>query len=365
MTRTAFTPYRLGNISLENRFTMAPMARHRAINNIPNDLMAAYYKQRASAGLIITEGVSPSSNGLGYPRMPGIYTNDQVNAWKKVTYGVREAGGKIFMQLMHTGRIAHALNLPRGAKVVAPSAVGAAGQIMTDQKGPQAHTVPYAMTAIEVQQTKYEYVRAAQNAIDAGFDGVELHAAGGYLPEQFLSPHTNQRTDLYGGNIENRSRFLLELTQEISDAIGADKVGVRLSPHGTENDMAPYAEVDETYTYLAARLNDLNIGYLHLANVDITPAGGPLPVWRMIREQFKGTLILAGGYTVFQAEEDLASGFADLVAFGKPFISNPDLVPRLRKKLPLNIMVDARTLYTPGAKGLIDYPVFDQELVNA
>lgn len=365
-SKSTLSPYKLGNLSLKNRIVMAPMTRSRAIGNVPNELMAEYYRQRASAGLIITEGVSPSPNGLGYARIPGLFSDEQVQGWKKVTDAVHERNGKIFAQLMHTGRIAHSNNLPVGAEVIAPSAVHASGAIWTDQGGMLEHTTPREMTLDELEQTKAEYVRAARNAVEAGFDGIELHGANGYLLEQFLSPHSNQRTDLYGGSIENRARFILEVAQEISDVIGKERTAIRLSPYGIFNEMPHYDEIDATYTYLAEKLNKIGIAYIHL--VDHSSAGAPivpLSIKKAIRDAFKNSLILSGGYTLSYAETDVASGFADLVAFGKPFISNPDLVERFSKNFPLNIKMDTSTFYSAGSKGYTDYPVFEEETVVA
>lgn len=365
-TKTTFSPYTLGSIALANRLVMAPMTRSRAINNLPNELVTSYYAQRATAGLIITEGVSPSPNGLGYARIPGLFSAEQRIAWQEVTKGVHKEGGKIFAQLMHTGRVGHALNLPQGASVVAPSAIAAAGQMWTDQEGMKAHPVPQALSAGDLLKTIDEFVQAARNAVEAGFDGIELHAANGYLLEQFLSPHANQRTDNYGGSVENRSRFVLEVAQAVSDAIGKDKVGIRVSPYGVFNDMPHYPEIEATYHYLADQLNKIGIVYIHI--VDHSAGGAPevpLSIKEAIRKKFHNTLILSGGYTLDRAEEDLSSGAGDLVAFGKPFITNPDLVERLHKNFPLNSNLDASTLYTPGAKGFTDYPVFQDELVNA
>lgn len=362
-TKTTFSHYALGDITLSNRLVMSPMTRSRAINNLPNELIASYYGQRASAGLIITEGVSPSPNGLGYARIPGIFSTEQVNAWKQVTKSVHDEGGKIFAQLMHTGRVSHPMNLPQGARVVAPSAIAAAGQMSTDQEGMKDLPQPQALSAEQLVETKHEYVQAARHAIEAGFDGIELHAANGYLLEQFLSPFANQRTDNYGGSIENRSRFVLEVAEAVSQAIGKEKVGIRVSPYGVFNDMPHYPEIEATYTYLAEQLNSIGIAYIHI--VDHSAGGAPevpLSIKQTIRSAFNNTLILSGGYTLERAEEDFSSGFADLVAFGKPFITNPDLVNRFRKNLPLNIKLDATTLYTPGAKGFTDYPVFQDEL---
>ena len=365
-TKTTLSPYQLGKATLSNRIVMAPMTRTRAIENKPNELMAAYYAQRASAGLIISEGVSPSPNGLGYARMPGIFSVEQIKAWKQVTRGVHEKRGRIFAQIMHTGRIGHGLNLPKGARLLAPSSVVATGQIYTDQEGLKDHPVPQTLTDEQILETKAEFVTGALNAIEAGFDGIEFHGANGYLLEQFLSPFSNVRTDMYGGSIENRARFLLEVVQAAADAIGKDKVGIRLSPYGIYNEMPHYPEIDATYTYLAEELNKIGITYIHV--VDHSTGGAPevpFAIKKAIRDKFKNTLILSGGYTLDRAEADVTSGFADLVAFGKPFISNPDLVERFHKNFPLNIKLDASTLYTPGAKGYTDYPLFEEELVNA
>ena len=345
---------------------MAPMTRSRAIGNVPNKLMAEYYKQRAAAGLIITEGVSPSPNGLGYARIPVLFSDEQVQGWKAVTEAVHERDGKIFAQIMHTGRIAHSHNLPSGAMVLAPSAINAPGQMWTDKDGMLEHTAPKEMDPEEIEITKGEYVRAARNAVEAGFDGIELHGANGYLLEQFLSPHSNKRTDHYGGSIENRARFVLEVAQDISDVIGRGRTAIRLSPYGVYNEMPHYDEIDATYTYLAHELNKIGIAYIHL--VDHSSGGAPevpLSIKKAIRQAFRNTLILSGGYTLTNAERDVTSGFADLVAFGKPFISNPDLVERFTKNFPLNVKMDASTFYTPGSKGYIDYPVFEEEPVSA
>jgi N-ethylmaleimide reductase len=364
--KTTLSPYKLGNLPLKNRIVMAPMTRSRAIGNIPNKLMAEYYRQRASAGLIITEGISPSPNGLGYARIPGLFSDEQVEGWKEVTDAVHSRGGKIFAQIMHTGRITHSNNLPAGAKVLAPSSVHASGLMWTDQDGMLEHSTPKEMDVEELESTKAEYVRAARNAVVAGFDGIELHGANGYLLEQFLSPHSNQRTDYYGGTLENRARFVLQVAREISDAIGADKTAIRLSPYGVFNEMPHYNEIDATYAHLARELDKIGIAYIHL--VDHSSGGAPevpLSIKKTIRETFKNTIILTGGYTISDAERDVNSGLADLVGFGKPFISNPDLVDRLKKNFPLNIKMDASTFYTPGSKGYTDYPVFEEETVSA
>jgi len=365
-TNKLFSSYKLGKIELNNRIAMSPMTRSRAINNIPNELIAEYYAQRSDAGLIITEGTSPSPNGLGYSRIPGIFNKQQIDGWKKVTDAVHSKGGHIFVQLMHTGRISHQHNLPAGAKVLAPSAVKATGQMWTDIAGMQDLPTPEEMTADELQTAKKEYVQAAKNAIEAGFDGIELHGANGYLLEQFLSPYSNVRTDNYGGNVENRVRFVLEVAKEASNAIGKEKVGIRLSPYGVASDMPHYAEIDETYSYIAKELGKIGIAYIHV--VDHSAMGAPhvpASIKNTIREQFAGTIILAGGYDKQKAENDLQNGKADLIGFGKPFINNPDLVNRLLHNFPLSENLDTATFYSPGENGYTDYPVYEQESVNA
>ncbi len=360
--KTIFSSYKLGNLTLANRVVMSPMTRSRAIGNVPNELMAEYYAQRASAGLTITEGISPSPNGLGYSRIPGIFSKEQTEGWKLVTDAVHKNGGKIFAQLMHTGRVGHPLNLPAGGRMVAPSAITLPGKMWTDQQGMQEHPAPEALTAEEIQWTKNEFVQAAVNAVSAGFDGVELHGANGYLLEQFLSPHSNQRTDAYGGSLENRSRFVLEVAKEISNRIGKDKVGIRLSPYGVSNNMQSYSEIEPTYNYLAEELNKIGIAYIHL--VDHSALGAPHVPTKIkvdIRQRFKNTLILSGGYDLKRAEEDLASGSADLIAFGRPFISNPDLVQRFINEHPLNMAFDPKTFYSTGEKGYTDYAVYEKE----
>jgi N-ethylmaleimide reductase len=337
---------------------MAPMTRCRAIDNLPNELMVTYYSQRAAAGLIITEGTSPSPNGLGYARIPGIFSQAQVEGWKKITSAVHKTGGGIFVQLMHTGRISHPLNMPAGAKIVAPSAVRAAGQMWTDAKQMQDFQIPQAMTAEDLQATKAEYVAAAINAIAAGFDGVELHGANGYLLEEFLSPYSNIRTDDYGGSIEKRSRFVLEVVTDVAEEIGKEKTGIRLSPYGTASDMQYYSQIHQTYHYLATELNKLDIAYIHL--VDHSAMGAPevpIEMKKAIRDNFKNSLILCGGYDKQKAEADLQSGLGDLIAFGRPLINNPDLVERMTRDWPLSKDLKMDLFYSADETGYIDYPV--------
>ena len=351
-----FSKTTLGALPLKNHLVMAPLTRSRATGNVPNDLMAEYYGQRAGMGLIITEGTSPSPNGLGYARIPGIFSQEQVVGWKKVTDAVHSKGAKIFVQLMHTGRIGHQLNLPKGGRIVAPSAIAAAGQMFTDAEGMKDHPVPEAMSEADIMMTTAEYVNAATNAVKAGFDGVELHGANGYLLEQFIRPNSNVRTDQYGGSIENRARFVLEVAEAVVAAVGKDKVGIRLSPYGVFNDMPLYPEMEADYTYLAGKLNALGLAYIHL--VDHSAQGAPkVPdsIKATFRSTFKQTLILSGGYDVARAEADLAAGRADLIAFGKPILANPDLVERWKAGAGLNAP-DMATFYTPGPKGYTDYP---------
>ena len=354
-----FSKYTLGPIELINRMVMAPMTRSRAIGNIPNDLMATYYGQRSGAGLIVTEGTSPSPNGLGYSRIPGLFNESQADGWKKITQAVHEKGGRIFVQFMHTGRISHSLNLPVGAIVLAPSAVKAAGQMWTDQEQMQDLPVPKAMSADEIRESVGEFENAAELSLKAGFDGVELHAANGYLLEQFLSPVSNQRTDSYGGSIENRCRFVLEVVDAVIKAIGTEKTAIRLSPFGVASDMPHYPEIEATYSYLAEQLNDRGIVYIHL--VDHSAMGAPEVPFKIkdtIHRKFKNTLILTGGYHRESAETDLKNNYTDLVGFGRQFINNPDLAERFKNDWSLSEALDMNTFYSPGEKGYTDYPSY-------
>jgi N-ethylmaleimide reductase len=352
-------PATIGPFQLKNRMVMAPMTRSRATaDHTPQSPMDTYYRQRAGAGLIITEGTAPSPNGVGYPRIPGIYNQEQTNAWKAVTAAVHAEGGKIFIQLMHTGRVSHPDNLPAGAQLLAPSAVALTQtEMYSDQAGGNL-PIPTAreMSPAQVQEAIQEYITASENAIAAGFDGVELHAANGYLIEQFIHPGTNQRTDEYGGSMENRCRFAIEVAQRVADAIGKDKVGIRVSPYGAFNEMGAFEEVEETYRYLAEELSKIGILYIH--TVDHSAMGAPAvpdSVKNAIRNAFDGAIILSGGYDKDRAEQDLAAGKGELVAFGRPFLANPDLPQRYAQDAPLNDP-DFGTFYTPGEKGYTDYP---------
>ena len=348
-------PLQLGRISLKNRVVMAPMTRSRALGNVPNELMATYYAQRAEAGLIVTEGTAPSPNALGYARIPGLFDEAQAAGWKKTTDAVHAEGSRIFVQLMHTGRVGHPLNLPKGARILAPSAVAAPGTMFTDQEGPQPHALPEAMTEAEIEGEIASFVASAKLAIEAGFDGVELHGANGYLIEQFLNVASNQRTDRWGGSVENRARFAIETTRRIVEAIGADRTAIRLSPYGVFGGMTSDPDTDALYAYLAAELGKLRIAYVHV--VDHAALGAPAvpaAIKQSVREAFGGPIILSGGYDGARARADLTEKKGELVAFGRPFISNPKLVTKLSKDEAL-ADADASTFYTPGDKGYTDY----------
>ncbi len=350
-------PYRKGGLALKNHLVMAPMTRSRALDNLPNELMAQYYGQRSGAGLIITEGTATVPEALGYARMPGIFSAAQTEGWKKVTAAVHAGKSKIFLQLLHTGRMGHTDNLPDGVELVGVSSLTAAGQIYTDTAGRQDHSQPVALSSEGIRQVISDHVQAAKNAVAAGFDGIELHGANGYLIEQFLNPHVNTRTDAWGGSLQKRSAFAVTLAKEIAQAIGKEKVGIRFSPFSALGDLAPYgeAETQETYAYLAERLEELGIAYLHIA------VNAPIPqeTLHAIRTAFSGTLILSNGLTPETAAAALEAGFADLVAFGRTYLANPDLDKRIAEGAELN-QPDYATFYTPGAKGYTDYPVLAQ-----
>lgn len=353
-----FEPVELRGLQLQNRLVMAPMTRSRAAGHVPNEMMLTYYAQRASAGLIITEGVSPSPNGLGYARIPGIFNKEQIAGWKKVTDAVHEKGGKIFAQLMHTGRVSHPANMPEGAKIIAPSPFPVKGEIWTDNLGMQPYAQPKAMTADDITDTVREHAQAAKNAVAAGFDGVEIHGANGYLLEQFMNPHVNRRNDAYGGNIEKRLNFVLEVVDAAIEAIGKDKVGIRLSPFNTFNSMPAYQETMETYETLIKELNDRGILYLHVIESSARKSDEGKQLLSNLRTKFNGLVIVNGGYSRESLEATLEADQADLVALGVPFISNPDLVHRLEQNLPLNAPLP-EAFYSPDDKGYTDYPFFN------
>ena len=348
--KTLFLPYRLGNIELNNRLVMAPMTRSRAVErNVPNPIAATYYAQRASAGLIVTEATQVSPQGVGYIRTPGIHSAEQVAGWTKITDAVHRADGKIFLQLWHVGRISHP-DFHGGELPVAPSAIAAQGQVFT-AKGPQAMVTPRALALAELPGIVEQFRNGAENAKAAGFDGVELHGANGYLLDQFLRDGTNQRTDAYGGRIENRARLPLEVTKAVIDVWGADRVGYRISPNGAFNAMSDSNPL-RTFSYLAEELNKLGIVYLHVVD---PVADGSKRVSPLLRGKFDRSLIVNGGFDLNSANAAIRDGTADLVAFGTPFLANPDLPKRYRTRAPLNAP-DQATFYAGDDKGFTDYP---------
>ena len=362
-----FSPYTRGALTLPNRIVMPPMTRSRAgAGNVATPLMAEYYAQRASAGLIVSEGTQISQQGQGYAWTPGIHDEAQIAGWRGVTDAVHAAGGRIVAQLWHVGRVSHVALQPGGAAPVSSSALLAEGvKVFVDPegRGPQSgvgemvqHSMPRALAIDEIAGIVRDYAAAARNAIAAGFDGIELHGANGYLINQFIDSQANQRTDAYGGALQNRLRFLREVTEAVAAEIGAERVGVRLAPLTTLQ-----GAVDDTpqATYLAAAhlLDQIGVGYLHIAEADWEDAPVmPVAFKEALRMIYRGTLIYAGKYTVARAEEALAKGWADLIAFGRPFIANPDLPERLQQGLSLNPS-DKATFFGGGAEGFTDYPV--------
>ena len=362
-----FTEYTLGGLHLKNRIVMPPMTRSRAARgDVATSLMAEYYSQRTGAGLIISEGTQVSRQGQGYAWTPGIYNAEQIAGWKQVTDAVHANNGVIFAQLWHVGRVSHISIQENGAAPVAPSAILAEGvKVFADPAGKGAengagemvqHSMPRELTRPEIQAIINEFAQAAKNAIAAGFDGVELHGANGYLIEQFIDSQTNHRTDEYGGSLENRLRFLREVVTAVADAIGKHRVGVRQAPLTTlMGAMDDHPE--ETYIAAAKVLNDIGIAYIHIAEADWDNAPVmPVAFKEAYREAFSGTLIYAGKYTVARAEEALQKGWADLIGFGRPFIANPDLPYRLQHQLPLN-EPDRSTFFGGNAAGYTDYPI--------
>lgn len=344
-----FTPIQVGRYTLPNRLVMAPMTRSRSNDaGVPSDLVVTYYEQRADAGLIIAEGTFPSAMGKGYVRTPGIYSDEQVAAWKKVTSAVHAKGGKIFLQIMNCGRISHPSMLPNNAQPIAPSAIKAAGQSWTGA-GMEDFVTPRELTTDEVGGIIAEYRIATRRALEAGFDGVELHTASGYLPEQFLSSGTNQRKDKYGGSVENRARFVLDTLKEMIAEAGADRVGIKISPEMNFNDISD-ANPQETYTYLVEQLAPFNLAYLHVALF-----GAKTDYHALLRPLFKGTYLMGSGLDKAKAEQVLDSNQADATVFGGAFLANPDLVERFKQNAPLNTP-NKDTFYSPGAEGYTDYP---------
>ena len=343
-------PVKLGNITLPHRFAMAPMTRSRAKpDGTPGDLAAEYYAQRASLGLIITEGTQPSDDGQGYTTTPGIYTDAHVAGWKKVTSAVHKAGGKIFFQIMHAGRMAHPDNTPHHRQPVAPSAVAPSQQMFTPT-GMQDAPTPRALTTEEIKATVQDFRYAAKRAIEAGADGVEIHGANGYLIQQFFAPNANLRTDEYGGSIENRARFALEVAKSVAAEIGAERTGIRLSPLNTAGGLAEGPEAADLYRYLVPELNKLNLAYLHILHT-----GNEKLVQDLRKAWTHSFLVNRPNATPENLDQDVKTGLADLVPVGKMALANPDLVTRLQKKAPLN-QPNPATFFGGGAAGFTDYP---------
>jgi 2,4-dienoyl-CoA reductase-like NADH-dependent reductase (Old Yellow Enzyme family) len=348
---TVFDPVRLGALELANRVVMAPMTRGRADeHDRPSELHVQYYAQRASAGLIVTEGVQPSVHGKGYCRTPGLHDEAQAAAWRRVTDAVHGAGGRIVVQLMHCGRVASHHNKPAGARTVAPSAVRAQVELYTDAVGMAPVDEPEELTTDEVGQVVAEYAAAAELARVARFDGVELHAASGYLPMQFLSTGTNRRTDRYGGDAHGRTEFVVEVMRAMADVVGSDRVGLRICPGVTFNDVSDADPVD-TYSTLLRRLRGGGYAYVHVIRSPVQD----LDAFALARECFDGPVVVNDGFDLASAQEAIAVGVGDAVSFARAFIANPDLVERFRTGAPLAAF-DRRTLYTPGPEGYIDYP---------
>jgi len=354
------TPFKIGKYTLKNRVVMAPLTRRRATDNlVPVDIMRTYYEQRASAGLIISEATNISPQALGYMNSPGIFTPEQIEAWKPITKAVHQKGGVIFLQLWHVGRVSHPLLQPKKVLPVSASAIAVEGKINTPE-GHQQMVAPRALELNEIPAVVNDYKTASLNAIEAGFDGVEIHGANGYLPNQFLLDGSNKRTDEYGGSIQNRSRFMLEIVEACCKAIGSERVGIRLSPSGANQGMFD-TNVVAVYEYLIKKLNHFELAFLHLMEpyAPLEPAEKFVHYLKEVtphfRKIFNGPLITNVGFDFESGNRSIQNGDADMVAFGKLFISNPDLVERFAKNAPLNPW-DTETFYYGGEKGYIDYP---------
>lgn len=354
------SPIHLGPYTLPNRVVMAPMTRNRAgPGNVPQDLNAEYYRQRASAGLIITEATQISPQGVGYPATPGIHSAEQVTGWQKVTDAVHKQGGRIFLQLWHVGRISHPSLQPDGALPVAPSAIQPEGEAIT-YEGPQPFVTPRALETEEIPGIVRQYIVGAENALAAGFDGVEIHSANGYLLDQFLRDGSNQRNDHYGGSIENRARLLMEVTQAVTAVWGGGRVGVRISPLQPFNDMRD-SNPEALFSYVTERMNEVYLAYLHVTEMgkESPGAAGEAFDLQKLRRIYHGTYMTNAGYDLESANAALAAGQADMVAFGVPYLANPDLPERMAKKAALN-MPNPDTFYGGDAVGYTDYPVMEQ-----
>lgn len=358
-----FSPYELGPITLKNRMVMAPLTRNRAQpNNVPGASAARYYSERAGAGLIVTEATQISAGAQGYVFTPGIHSDEQIEGWKKVTAAVHEKGGRIFLQLWHVGRISHP-DFNNGALPVAPSAIAPRNMTAHTFSGPKAIPAPRPLELDEIPQIVEDFRQAAENAKAAGFDGVEVHGANGYLLDQFLEDSTNQRNDAYGGSVANRARLLLEVTEAVTGVWGIERVGVRLSPGGTFNDMGD-SNPKETFSYAIRALSGMHLAYLHLIEPRAGHGQDTSLNATLFRPLFSGTLIAANDYTLERAQKTLAEGSADLIAFGRLFLANPDLVQRFRLGAPLNAP-NPETFYSQGDAGYIDYPPLPQHYADS
>ena len=356
MTKNLFSPIKLGPYSLSNRIVLAPMTRCRArAGNVPSELAPIYYGQRASAGLLITEATQVSPRGVGYPNTPGIHSAEQVAGWAPVVEAVHRAGSRIFLQLWHVGRVSHPLFQPNGDLPVAPSVIAPKGEVRTPE-GMKPYVAPRALDASEIPGLVEDYRLGAKNALAAGFDGVEVHGANGYLIDQFLQDGTNKRDDAYGGSVENRARFLLEVAQAVVDVWGPDRVGVRLSPSGTFNDMHD-SDPEKIFTYAVSALDALEIVYVHVreGTEDDVRQGGKIIPTSLFRTHFQGAIIVNSGYNRARADAVIGGGEAEMVAFASAFIANPDLPRRLQIGAELSESEPA-TIYGGGAKGYTDYP---------
>lgn len=364
MYENLLSEYKLGDLTLSNRIIMAPLTRSRADNpaKVPNDLMAEYYRQRSTAGLIISEGSQVSPMGVGYANTPGIYSEEQVEGWKKITEAVHDEGGKIFIQLWHVGRITHPYFL-NGNLPLAPSAINPKYPIRTPE-GPKESVTPKEMTGDDIKMVINEFCNAAANAVKAGFDGVEIHSSNGYLLHQFFAPCSNTRNDKYGGSFENRCRIMFELLDEMKQYIPINRIGVRLNPSAHDyHAMSIDKDTIPTFDYLIDNLNNYNLAYLHLSEpfTDVSGVQYSEPqIAKRYRKIYKGTLMINNGFTAESGNEIIENGGADLVAYGVPFISNPDLVFRFKNNYNLN-EADKYTYYVPGPKGYTDYPFWSNE----
>lgn len=356
MTDTLFSPLALGQLTLNNRIVMAPMTRNRAdADGCVNDLMVAYYAQRASAGLLIAEGTYPCKVGQAYARQPGIANDQHVLAWQKVTTAVHAQGGRVFLQMMHAGRVGNEQIKGKGVATLAPSAISAQGQVFTDTAGMQPFAMPQEMTLTQIQEAIADHHAAAVRAKKAGFDGVELHCTSGYLPMQFLCTGSNHRDDAYGGSVVNRCRFVIECLEALIDVFGAGQVGIRINPGNAYND-CPDEDSLLTHTTLLRLIQPLALGYCHVMRAPVPE----IDAFALVKAEFSGRIIVNDSIALEEANQLIHQGDADAVSFARHYIANPDLVARLKHGLPL-AKFDRKTLYTPGAAGYTDYPLYQQE----